>query len=248
MAEAGNEQVKNRRQLLAERLQGRYPDKDFSDDEVFMGQISDDYDDYDARLKGYQENEKKITDMFNADPRSANFLSSWANGGDPWVEMIRQFGKDAILDAINDPARLDAIAEADKDYIERLAQSRELQEQYDKNLAESLALADAIQAERGLTDEQTNEMLLLLKGIMADGVVGKISRESMEMALKALNFDKAVADAAHEGEVLGRNTKVEATLRKPNQGDGVPAMDGKNSVAPQRNKRYSIFDEARDAM
>ena len=43
-------QVKSKRDLLKERLRSKYPEKEFSDDEEFYGQISDDFDDSDKKL------------------------------------------------------------------------------------------------------------------------------------------------------------------------------------------------------
>ena len=235
-----NENVKTKRDLALDRLKGKYPDREFADDEAVFGQINDDFTDYDERLKGYEEREKAITDMFNADPNSAAFFSNWKNGGNPAVELVRMLGKENLMAALEDPAKLDEIAEADKEFLARVAKSKELQEQYDKNLAESLATMDALQEERGLTDEQANNALMLLKGIMADGIIGKISRDAMEMAIKALNYDEAVATAEHEGEVRGKNTKVQETLRKQKAGDGTAALAGQNKQAAQKPPRPSL--------
>ena len=109
MAEVENKEVKSKRQSMTERLQSRYPDKDFTDEESFFGQISDDYDDYDKNIAGYKEREKAFSDMFTSDPRSARFLTDWRNGQDPVVGLIRQFGTD-IKAAIDDPERQEQIA------------------------------------------------------------------------------------------------------------------------------------------
>ncbi|MBQ3918171.1 MAG: hypothetical protein II695_00720, partial [Oscillospiraceae bacterium] len=99
---------------MTERLQSRYPEMDFSDDEAVFGRIYDDYDDYDKNIAGYQEREKAFEDMFAADPRSASFLQSWRDGGDPTIELVRQFGTD-IKDAIDDPVRQEEMAAANKE-------------------------------------------------------------------------------------------------------------------------------------
>ena len=64
MAEVENKEVKSKRQSMTERLQSRYPDKDFTDEESFFGQISDDYDQYEQELEGYKGREKTLSDMF----------------------------------------------------------------------------------------------------------------------------------------------------------------------------------------
>lgn len=243
MAEIEN--VKSKRELLNERMKGKYPDMDFSDDEVLAGRINDDYDDYESQLNGYRDNEKKITDLFNADPRSASFMIGWSEGADPAVELVRQFGTD-IKEAIDDPERQEAIAAANKEYLERVAKEKELEETYQANLAESLKNIDELQAKHGLTDEQVDEAMALVLQIANDAVVGKFTPETIEMAMKAINHDVDVDEAALEGEIRGKNTKIEETLKRNEAGDGVAALAGKNNIPPKRAGQ-SIFDEARGA-
>ena len=48
------------------------------------------------------------------------------------------------------------------------------------------------------------------------------------MAFRAINHDSDVAVAAREGEVKGRNTRIEEKLRKKQRSDGTANLDGKN--------------------
>lgn len=235
MAEVENKQVKSKRQSMTERLQSRYPDKDFSDEESFFGQISDDYDDYDKNIAGYKEREKAFSDMFTSDPRSARFLTDWRNGQDPVVGLIRQFGTD-IKEAIDDPERQEQIASANKEFVEKVAKEKELEDLYQKNLSETLKNIEDLQAKNGLSDEQIDKAMELLIGIMKDGVVGKFTVESINMAMKAINHDADVATANQEGLVQGKNTRVEEKLRKPKQGDGTSALGGGNGTGVPRSK------------
>lgn len=237
MAEVDNKQVKSKRQSMTERLQGRYPDKDFSDEESFFGQISDDYDEYDKNIAGYQEREKAFSDMFTSDPRSARFLTDWRNGQDPVIGLVRQFGTD-IKEAIDDPERQEEIAAANKEFVERVAKEKELEETYQRNLNESLQAIDQLQSENGLSDEQIDQAMELLLNIIKDGIVGKFSPESIQMAMKAINHDADVTAANEEGVVQGKNTKIEEKLRKPKQGDGTAPLEGSNgSAKPSRTRR-----------
>lgn len=239
MENAGNEVVKTKRDLALERLKGKYPDREFADDEAVFGQINDDFNDYDERLKGYEEREKTISDMFTSDPRSASFLANWRNGSDPVVELVRQFGTD-IKDALDDPERQEAIAAANKEFVERVAKEKELDEAYQKNLDETLQQLAAMQEERGLSDEQIDNAMSFLIGIMRDAIVGKFSTEAIDMALKAINHDADVATAEHEGEVRGKNTRVAAALRKQQAGDGVAPLAGQNNQRGRQMPRPSL--------
>ena len=94
------------------------------------------------------------------------------------------------------------------------------------------------QAKEGLSDEQVDKALELLISISRDGIVGKFSTESIDMALKAINHDADVATAEEEAKIRGKNEKVEETLRKKSKGDGMPNLDGKNrNPEPDKGKR-----------
>ena len=248
MAETDKQQVKSKRELMSDRLRSRYPDRDFADDEAMFGQISDDYDDYDNQLSGYKEREQKFADMFTSDPRSAHFINNWREGADPMVELVRQFGTD-VKEAIDDPARQEEMAAANKEYLERVAENEKLQQEYQKNLAESLQYLDTFQSEHGLSDDEVDNVMEHLVGIVRDGIVGKFTPESLNMALKAIKHDVDVTEASQEGEVRGKNAKIEERLRKRSKGDGTASLDGKNGTnTAVRQSPRSIFDEARDAV
>ena len=187
MEKVENSQVKSKRDQFKERMKGKYPDRDFDDDEVFFGQINDDYDDYDKQLSGYKERESKFSDMFSSDPRSAKFLMNW--------KVISDY-----------------------------------------------------QQKNGLSDEQVDGAMEFLIGITRDAVMGKFTAETIGMAMKALNYDTAVEEANHEGEVRGKNTKIEEKLRKRQKGDGIPNLNsGKGSGATTQRSNRGIFGLAEEA-
>lgn len=120
---AENNGVMSRRDQQLERLRKKYPDKKFEDDEEIYGQISDDYDQYEQDIDGYKGREKAMSDMFAADPRSAQFLADMHNGNDPVLGLVKNFGVE-IKDVLDDPEMQEKIAEANKEYVERVAKSK----------------------------------------------------------------------------------------------------------------------------
>lgn len=225
-----NQPIKTKRDLVVERLAAKNPDKNFSDDEVLYGQIVDDFAQSDDALAKYQEREQAFVDMITSDARAAQFLMDWKEGGDPILGIIRRFGVE-IKDAIDDPALQEEIAEANKEHIERVAKEKEYEAMYKANLEQTLTDLDAIQKEMGLTDEQAEGAIMYLQAIVSDGVLGKYTPENIKLALKAMNHDADVAQAAYEGEVKGRNTKIEEKLRMKKKNDGTATLDGKNGSA-----------------
>ena len=246
MEKTDNSQVKSKREMLTERMRGKYPDKDFSDEESFYGQISDDYDDYDKRLSGYQEREKAFSDLFASDPRSANFLMNWKNGEHPMTALVRQFGKDGLEELVNNDEKMEEFAKANEEYLERVAKENELEQEYQTNLEASLKSIEEKQAAEGLSDEQVDAAMDFLIGIVRDGLMGKFTPESIDMAFKAINHDADVTNAAEEAEVRGKNAKVEATLRKKSKGDGTANLDGKNGnggVQPRKGRSLGALEK-----
>lgn len=222
--------VTSRRESLMARMQAKYPDKDFSNEDEFYGQISDDFDGYDQELNTYRAHEKALSDMFTADHRSASFISDWRNGEDPTISLIRRFGPD-IKDAIDDPALQEKIAEANKEYVQRMEESKQLDEEYQKNISETLAYLDEEVSSGRLQEQDIDDALAFLVGIVHDGIVGKFSPETIDMALRALHHDSDVEEADQAGEVRGRNAKITETLEKRAKTDGTAPLAGKNGGA-----------------
>jgi len=217
----------SKRDTMSARLKKKYPDQDFADDEAMFGRINDDYDDFDKQLGEYQQREQSIVDMFNSDPRSAHFMNNWRQGSTPEVELMRQFG-DTFKEALDDPEKLDELEAAHKEYLDRVAKSKELEDQYNQNIGSSIETLDQFQADNGLSDEQADQVMDFLNGIFNDAIRGIYKRESMDMALKAINHDEDVANADADAEVRGRNAKINETLRKRQSGDGTAPLNGRN--------------------
>ena len=236
MAEIDNQQVKSKRDLAYDRLRAKHQDKQFEDDEAFFGQMNDDYDEYegqladrDKQISDYKQREDALGEMFANNPRSANFFLAMKDGKDPVVEFIRIFGDD-VRAAIDDPDKQEEIAAANKDYAERIASQKNGEEEYKKNLDESLAYLDKIQAE-GMSEEQIDACMKAILKVVAEGLQGKFTPETIDMFKKALNFDSAVKEAGEEGVIKGRNAKIEEKLRTSKKGDGHAPLGDEGSVA-----------------
>lgn len=222
-----NKEIKSNRDRYTERLRAKYPDKEYPDDEALFGQINDDYDSYDNELSGYREREKALSDLFASNPLSATFLIDWRNGEDPIIGLVRKFGDD-FKAALEDPEKQEELAAAHKEFAERVAQEEQYEAEYQTNINETLSTLEQMQQEEGLSDEDIDSAMDFLVGIMRDGLLGKFTRESIIMALKAIKHDGDVEQADREGEVRGRNTKIEEKLRKGGKSDGTANLGSKN--------------------
>lgn len=234
---------KSRREMLLERLRQKYPEANMDDEETLYSLISDDYDGYEKDIAARSEADRKITDLFASDPRSADFLMNWAKGENPVLLLIRHFG-DEFRDALDDPQLQEKLVEARNEYIERRAKSEKLQEQAKVNLAQSLANLDTAMEKGGYSDEQADDAFEFFDGIVEDAIVNKISVPTWEMVFKAMNYDKDIEAATHEAEVRGRNTKIEEAKLKKNIGaDILPDLgSGGGAVAGEEKPNLGALE------
>lgn len=223
-----NEPVKGKRDLYLESLKSRYPDKSFDSDDEIFGQAIEDNENNERELKGFREREKGLSDMFAKDPRVARYFSGIRKGESPDIMLVRLYGKD-IVDAANDPAKMEEIAAANKEFVDRLAEEEELEKAYAENSAKSL---EALAAS-GIPDDDIDKALEHLAKMSVDFVKGTVTVDDVKMILNAINHDADVADATREGEVKGRNTRIVEKLRKQKAGDGLPNMAAGGNMTPK---------------
>ncbi len=239
--------VTTKRQQALERLKKRYPDDSFDNDEAIYGRMMDDYDNGEKELNEYKGREKALSDLFTSDPRSAQFLTEWRNGKNPAIALVEMFGDD-FVEELKDPKKQEELANASKAFAERVAKEKEYDEIYAKNIEESREMLEQLQKDEGIDDDDINRAMEFLAGITTDGILGKVSKESVLMALNALDHDNDVDIARQEGVVQGKNTRINERLRKRENNDGTASLNGQNGISSrQRKGRGSIFDLAREA-
>ncbi len=219
---ATQQSTKTKRDLALERLKTRHPDTDYADDEAIYGAINDDYEADQKAIEGYKANEKAMSDMMSADPKAAVFLQAMRGGKNPFVEMVRNFGDD-MVDFLSDPDSQEEVAGAQEEYLKRVAESNKLKEEYDKNMDESLKVFAQMDKEFG--EEATNELVGKLMVVANDVIRGKFTKETLDLFRLAANHDQDVADAAHEGEVKGKNSKHQERLKLRKKDDGTANLD-----------------------
>lgn len=208
---------KSRRDAFRERLASSRPDLNMDDEEAFYGALDEDYTNFDNERTRYNENQEKVTNMFNRDPMSAAFINRMADGEDPYMLLVEEFGDD-IVDAVNDPEKREALAEKRKIFAEKVAQSADLERQFDENLPASI---EALQ-EEGFSEDEIDKGMEIMTKALSDLLVGKIDPSTFRTFVKGSNYDVDVAAASENGRIEGLNSKIEEQRNTRSKGDGLP--------------------------
>lgn len=212
---------KSKRQLYLESLKGKYPDANYDDDDDVFDLVSKEQEERDGKIGKYEEESKKLVDLFSSDPRSAELFNVWKDGGDPISYLMENFG-DEFKAALDDPEQKDKFAQSYSKWLENVGKSKELKQQSDENLQATFSTLEAYQQEHNLSDEDAVKIFDAAHQIILDGIVNVIKPETFDMVAKALNYDVDVAEAQRVGEVRGRNAKIEEKLKKDETPAGVP--------------------------
>ena len=251
MKETNTEGVKTSRERIRERLAKEYPDTDFNAENA--SDVEDDsivslLEKYDAELEGYRSNNDRVSKLFDSDPRAGRFFVNWmASGGNPIQYLLDIFGPD-ITEALESEEGRAKLVESTNKYLERKAEHEKGEAERMANYEQSVNELTAFAQEKGLSEEQAVAVFEKVNQIAFDAIDGKYTREAYEMAYKAMNYESDVEKARTEGEVAGRNTKIEERLGKVNKKPEMPPSLGGQGGAVAEPKPKRSSDPTLDAM
>lgn len=224
-----------------ERLKGRHSELDFDNEEQLWEAINNDYSDYEERASRAEEVDRAMAERFENDPNFGQFFLDAIAGKSPVVALIERYGED-FRNYLDDPDKVDELAEANKTYLSRISKEKELEEQYNSNIETSLQIADELQGEGGYTDEQIDEAFTIILDNAQSAILGAISKEMLEQTLKGISYDNDVAEAEQMGEVKAKNTKHKERLKKVSEIDELPPMIDSRDSGVQEKKANPTLD------
>lgn len=122
-----------------------------------------------------------------------------------------------------------------------------LPEEFASHLGDSLKCLEGFRTGRKPSAEDWDTVFSLLFSIVGDAANGVITPATAETLLRAVSYDRAVGIAMHEGEIKGRNARIEEQLLSPVKSDGLPSLQGARGGSASPRRSQSIFDLAGEA-
>lgn len=122
-----------------------------------------------------------------------------------------------------------------------------LPEEFASHLGDSLKCLEGFRTGRKPSAEDWDTVFSLLFSIVGDAANGVITPATTETLLRAVSYDRAVGIAMHEGEIKGRNARIEEQLLSPVKSDGLPSLQGARGGSASPRRSQSIFDLAGEA-
>lgn len=234
---------KTDRDLLIERYRSEDPEGDYQSEGALERRVLSDLDNYKSKLGRYDEESKKLNDLFANNDMAAALLNAWATGENPINFLLENFG-DEFKDALDSPEGREAFVESHNKWLKKKASDNEAAAQRDDNFRESLEKLEKWRTQNGLSEEDAVKVFVKINTIAADAIDGIYSEESFDIAKKAMDYDNDVSIAREDGIIEGRNAKIEERFKKAEELDKLPpTLGGQGATSPEHSQKPKSYTD-----
>lgn len=203
------------RDRLKSRLKEYDPEGDYDDDDNFYNGLNSYAEGRDREIDDYRNIDKRLQESIQADPHAGLFIVNLLDGMDFMQNLYETMGPE-LADIVNSPDGMAKREELQKKAIE-VEKERAANEEVSMKTYEDWA-TDKDEDDLEEFGNRFSAMLEEMKG-------GVITKETLDAIWKGFNFDAAVAVAADNARIQGRNERISAQMRSQQSGDGVPSLD-----------------------
>ena len=220
------------REMLYERIRTSRPEANYDEDEEeYSRQAMAMLDEYEGKAGRYDEMSEKMSSRFNKSPEEAEAFLAYLDGA-PLTSAIRRYMGDEALSMKEGDEGWEDYQRAGKEREEQFASNRAALEQFMQNAQDSdVTMSDFI-AEAGLDKESAQNFKNLVVSIANDMSAGKITKETLMLLNRAMNYEKDVEGSREQGRVEGRNEKIEVE-KKRMKGSGLPNTNASGNASEE---------------
>jgi hypothetical protein len=220
------------RELLYERIRTSRPDANYDEDEEeYARQAMGMLDELSKKSSDYDKMSEKLISRFNQNPDEAEAWLAYLDGAS-LPSAIRRYMGDEALSVKEGDDGWEEYVQAGKDREAQHAKNREALDAYMKNAKDSDDAMTEFLKEEGFDEEGAQGFKDLVVSILNDVSAGKVSKDTLKLLKRAVDYDKDLTSALEQGRVDGRNEKIEAE-KKRMQGSGLPDVNAGGSASEE---------------
>lgn len=220
------------REMLYERIRTSRPDANYDEDEEeYSRQAMSMLDELEGKAGQFDQMSEKMSARFNRNPEEAEAFLAYLDGT-PLTSAIRRYMGDEALSMKEGDEGWEDYQKAGKEREEQFASNRAALDQFMQNAKDSdVTMADFI-TEAGLDEEGAQNFKNLVVSIANDMSAGKITKETLTLLNRAMNYEKDVEGSREQGRVEGRNEKIEVE-KKRMKGSGLPNSNASGNASEE---------------
>ena len=226
------------REMLYERIRTSRPEANYDEDEEeYSRQAMAMLDEYEGKAGRYDEMSEKMSARFNKSPEEAEAFLAYLDGA-PLTSAIRRYMGDEALSMKEGDEGWEDYQRAGKEREEQFASHRAALDQFMQNAKDSdVTMADFIK-EAELDEEGAQNFKDLVVSIANDMSAGKITKDTLMLLNRAMNYEKDVEGSREQGRVEGRDEKIEVE-KKRMKGSGLPNTNASGNASEEVDVKQS---------
>ena len=233
---------RSNRDLFMEQHHQDFPDDDPNDEEALYGRLNERRADYN-RLRTNDDNFRKLV---NEHPEYGGMVADMMDGKNFIESFLGRFSDEDITAARTDPEMAQKLADAQAKYMKEQADRKQLEEEGEANVKESIKRLEAYCEAHGIDEEGLRTIWGACLDFGGNVLKGIFSDELFDIVNKGMNHDADVDAAREEGELAGHNAKVQTQLAKGQGPEGIPpTFDGGQGAAVPEAKpkaKKKVYD------
>lgn len=214
---------------LLERYAKQYPDRKFegdgADDDLY-DLTADEFDKYDNESKSYRERNDRLNKLFDEFPDSAEIFKAMALDKKHPFDYIIDNYHDLLDDGLSSEENRARIKQRRAENEQKAKANKEADDKFHNNMAQSLKILTEWGGKKGIDLKGQAEHYARLRKVVNDFADGNISEDTYEALWNGLNYKNDVAQAKEQGEINGRNAKIQAEFQQSRSRRNMPPTLG----------------------
>jgi hypothetical protein len=232
---------------FADRLKSRFPDREFENDDQMQEALVEYLDELEQNDKMTREANEKLVQVLQDVPELTAMIRDIAQGASFTEALSRHVDLDELTPVEGDPD-YEAWGQNMEQRKKTRAEKQSRQKALDENIKMSLSEIEAFADENGMEEADVKSFIGTVNDFVGEIVDGKITKKTLAKLKKAIDYDMDVDAAVKQGEVAGKNAKIEKTKmaeKKKATGDGLPNLttQGAKDIAPKQEVKTDDWAE-----
>lgn len=216
-----------------------YPNREFTSGEELIETLLDDLLETKQANDQMSESNKKVYQMIESNPVLSDIIEALGQGEPFEIALAKNVDLEALT-PLEGEEQYESYRKTVADRNARKAQIAKERESLEANQAQSKIDADEFFAQNNIDETEQAAFVDFFDDILRDMFSGKVSKEALKKMYQAFRYEEAVADAAEQGQVDGRNAAIEVKRQKTTATDGLPEP-GTAVVTEETKPKKQIF-------
>lgn len=194
-------------------------------------------------LDKYRQVNQELKVLFDSEPGVGMAILDWRDGDDFGTALARHLDLENLAPGEGEPNR-EAWDNARNQRMQKFDEKQNKEKEHQENIQASVEALQSFQEEKGLADEDAQGFIDYMMEMLGAAYTGRLTPDFINRLYLAMNYDADMdntkKEALEEGEIRGRNTKINQMKEKQDMepDTGLPEIADGAAEAPKTEKSF----------